>query len=70
MSQLHQSLNALLPIFILGKQAGGLISQSDFLSNPIVGVMLGILVTALIQSSSTTTSVIVGLVAGDILNVR
>ncbi len=32
-------------------------------SNPIVGLMIGILATAIIQSSSTTTSLIVGLVA-------
>jgi len=32
-------------------------------SNPIVGLMIGILSTAIIQSSSTTTSIIVGLVA-------
>jgi len=54
----------------LGRQAGDVISNSEILSNPIVGLMLGILVTALIQSSSTTTSIIVGLVASDILNVR
>lgn len=35
-----------------------------FASNPIVGVILGTLATALVQSSSTVTSVIVGLVAG------
>lgn len=35
-----------------------------FASNPIVGVILGVLATALVQSSSTVTSVIVGLVAG------
>jgi sodium-dependent phosphate cotransporter len=32
-------------------------------SNPLVGLMIGILSTAIIQSSSTTTSIIVGLVA-------
>lgn len=35
-----------------------------FASNPVVGVILGTLATALVQSSSTVTSVIVGLVAG------
>lgn len=35
-----------------------------FASSPIVGVILGTLATALVQSSSTVTSVIVGLVAG------
>ena len=36
----------------------------SFASNPVVGVILGTLATALVQSSSTVTSVIVGLVAG------
>ena len=35
-----------------------------FASHPIAGVILGTLATALVQSSSTVTSVIVGLVAG------
>ena len=35
-----------------------------FATNPFVGLVLGILATALIQSSSTVTSIIVGLVAG------
>ncbi len=33
-------------------------------TNPFVGLVLGILATALLQSSSTVTSIIVGLVAG------
>lgn len=37
-----------------------------FASNPLTGVILGTLVTALVQSSSTVTSVIVGLVAGGV----
>ena len=37
-----------------------------FATNPIVGVILGTLATALVQSSSTVTSVIVGLVAGGV----
>lgn len=35
-----------------------------FASNPVIGVILGILATTVVQSSSTVTSVIVGLVAG------
>ena len=35
-----------------------------FASNPITGVIVGTVATALIQSSSTVTSIIVGLVAG------
>jgi len=36
-------------------------------SNPIVGLMIGILATATIQSSSTTTSLVVGLVGSGML---
>ena len=36
----------------------------EFATNPFIGLVLGILATALIQSSSTVTSIIVGLVAG------
>jgi solute carrier family 34 (sodium-dependent phosphate cotransporter) len=35
-----------------------------FAENPFLGLLVGILATALVQSSSTTTSIIVGLVAG------
>ena len=35
-----------------------------FASNPLVALMIGLLATALIQSSTTVTSIIVGLVAG------
>jgi len=37
-----------------------------FASNPVAGVILGTLATALVQSSSTVTAVIVGLVAGGV----
>lgn len=36
-------------------------------SNPLVGLLIGILATSIIQSSSTTTSITVGLVAGGVL---
>lgn len=35
-----------------------------FATNPLIGLMIGLVATALIQSSSTVTSIIVGLVAG------
>lgn len=44
-----------------GDQAETLFS---FAANPVIGLMIGIAATALTQSSSTTTSVTVGLVAG------
>ncbi len=39
-------------------------------ANPLVGLFIGILVTSIIQSSSTTTSVIVGMVASGVLTVQ
>jgi sodium-dependent phosphate cotransporter len=36
----------------------------SFASNPLIALVIGLLATALIQSSSTVTSIIVGLVAG------
>lgn len=38
-------------------------------SNPFVGLFIGILATSLIQSSSSTTSIVVGMVGGGVLNV-
>ena len=38
-------------------------------SNPVVGLLIGILVTSIIQSSSTTTSIIVGMVSSGVLTV-
>lgn len=37
-----------------------------FAGNPLVGVIIGVLATALVQSSSTVSAVIVGLVAGGV----
>lgn len=44
-----------------GEQAKTLFA---FASHPVAGLMIGLVATALIQSSSTVTSIIVGLVAG------
>ena len=49
------------------KGAGNLFTFTD---NPIAGVMVGILATVLVQSSSTSTSIVVGLVGADVLAVR
>ena len=40
----------------------------QFTSDPFVGLLMGIVATSLIQSSSTTTSIVVGLVAGGALS--
>lgn len=39
-------------------------------TNPVIGLMIGLLATSLIQSSSSTTSIVVGMVAGGALTVQ
>jgi len=39
-------------------------------TNPVVGLMIGLLATSLIQSSSSSTSIVVGMVAGGVLTVQ
>ncbi|CAJ1421874.1 unnamed protein product [Effrenium voratum] len=50
-----------------GKRAAQLFTITD---NPIAGLMVGILATVLVQSSSTSTSIVVGLVGAEVLSVR
>ncbi|MFC2173286.1 Na/Pi symporter [Acidobacteriota bacterium] len=42
----------------------------EMTSNPFTGLLIGIVATSLIQSSSTTTSIVVGLVAGGALSLE
>lgn len=53
-----------------GKTAGSVFNDSALLSNPITGLMIGILATVLVQSSSTSTSIVVTMVASGIIEVR
>ncbi|XP_033114765.1 sodium-dependent phosphate transport protein 2A-like [Anneissia japonica] len=53
-----------------GKTAGEALSQNELLSNPVCGLMIGIMVTVLVQSSSTSTSIIVSMVAAELLQVQ
>lgn len=46
-----------------GKAAGEAFASNKILSNPVAGLMIGILATVLVQSSSTTTSIVVSMVA-------
>lgn len=46
-----------------GKVAGDIFKDNAVLSNPVAGLVVGILVTVLVQSSSTSTSIIVSLVS-------
>ena len=45
-------------------------SLFDNVTNPVAGLFVGVLATVLVQSSSVTTSTIVGLVASGLLNVE
>lgn len=47
-----------------GATSGQASELFQFATNPFMGLIIGILATAMIQSSSTVTSIIVGLVAG------
>lgn len=53
-----------------GKAAGQVFSENQILSNPVAGLMIGILATVLLQSSSTTTSIVVSMVAAKIIPVK
>ena len=50
-----------------GCSAGGLLSSD---TNPVAGLVIGELATALVQSSSTTTSIVVTLVGADAVTVK
>lgn len=54
---------------IAGKTTGDVLNN-EYVKNPIVGLMIGILVTVLVQSSSTSTSIIVSMVSAGILQVH
>ena len=49
--------------FRKGKITGKAFSEGTILSNPIAGLMLGLLATVIVQSSSTSTSIVVSMVS-------
>ncbi|XP_006824138.1 sodium-dependent phosphate transport protein 2B-like [Saccoglossus kowalevskii] len=53
-----------------GRAAGEVIGNSIVATNPICGLMVGVLATVLVQSSSTTTSIVVAMVASGIIDVK
>ncbi|ELU17220.1 hypothetical protein CAPTEDRAFT_210511 [Capitella teleta] len=55
---------------LAGRAAGQVFQQSDLLNNPVCGLIIGILVTVLVQSSSTSTSIIITMVASQLLSVK
>lgn len=46
-----------------GKAAGDIFQDNSVLSNPLAGLVIGVLVTLLVQSSSTSSSIVVSMVS-------
>eukprot|EP00058_Branchiostoma_floridae_P023336 XP_002608826.1 hypothetical protein BRAFLDRAFT_89694 [Branchiostoma floridae] len=53
-----------------GRAAGETLSNNELLTNPVAGLMIGVLATVLVQSSSTSTSIVVTMVGASILEVK
>ena len=53
-----------------GKSSGKTFRESELLSNPLAGLAIGILATVLMQSSSTTTSIVISMAASDLVTVK
>jgi len=53
---------------LLGKGAAETLIQTT--SNPFIGLLIGLLVTSIVQSSSVTTSMVVALVSGGALSIQ
>ncbi|XP_053406495.1 sodium-dependent phosphate transport protein 2B-like isoform X2 [Mercenaria mercenaria] len=53
-----------------GKTAGSVFQHNDILSNPVAGLMIGVLATVLLQSSSTTTGIAISMAVSKVLTVR
>lgn len=49
--------------FYSGKAAGDIFQDNSILSNPLAGLVIGVLVTLLVQSSSTSSSIVVSMVS-------
>ena len=55
---------------VAGKQAGKVFAESELFNNPVSGLMVGVLVTVLVQSSSTSTSICITMVGAGLLTVK
>merc|ERR1719335_1824006 len=53
-----------------GKTSGRAFRDSELFDNPLAGLVTGILVTVLVQSSSTSTSIIITMTAGDLIETK
>ena len=55
---------------VAGARAGEIFQNSAVFNNPIAGMLVGVLVTVLVQSSSTSTSIVITMVAADLFAVK
>ena len=55
---------------VAGKKAGEVFRNSLVFNNPVAGMLVGVLVTVLVQSSSTSTSIFITMVAAGLLTVK
>jgi len=55
---------------VAGKQAGDIFRNSEIFNNSVAGMLVGVLVTVLVQSSSTSTSIVITMVAAELLTVK
>merc|ERR1719440_385869 len=55
---------------LAGKTAGESFRNQEIFDNPFAGLVLGILVTVLVQSSSTSTSIIITMTAAGLMEVK
>ncbi|KAJ9465760.1 hypothetical protein DIPPA_19221 [Diplonema papillatum] len=53
-----------------GRSSGRTFRDSDLIANPVAGLAIGILATVLMQSSSTTTSIVISMAASDLVTVK
>lgn len=66
------SLDVLSSAFQLvgGKVAGDIFQENAVLANPVAGLVIGVMVTVLVQSSSTSSSIVVSMVSSGLLDVK
>uniref|UniRef100_G3VQ65 Sodium-dependent phosphate transport protein 2B n=2 Tax=Sarcophilus harrisii TaxID=9305 RepID=G3VQ65_SARHA len=66
------SLDILSSAFQLvgGKMAGEIFQDGSVLDNPLAGLVIGVLVTVMVQSSSTSSSIVVSMVSSSLLTVK
>ena len=53
-----------------GPTAGQVFRNAEVFDNPFAGLVLGILATVLVQSSSTSTSIVISMTAAGLMSVK